>query len=563
MHKPHFQLTGNSPDSGDSHPTILAESKARGRCRMALVPGSGPHTSHHVNYMLQRRLGLAALFCALGSGLHLLNFLLTGAPPPAGQGQTFSVMITMAVLLSAVAILLWVKRFSLGWLRGLEVVEFGLLASLFGWLHWTLLTHATGKGEDHDLVRLAGAASALRWFALLVLYGTWIPNTWRRCAVMAACLAAIPLLLTLGLWVFDGQFRPYLKDVLGELLILVGIGTATAIFGSYKIGGLEEQAREAERLGQYRLKRLLGTGGMGDVYLAEHVLLRRPCAIKLIRPERVGDPGTLVRFEREVQAMATLTHWNTVEIYDYGHARCGTFYYVMEYLPGLSLEDLVERHGPLPPARVVHLLRQVCDALREAHAVGLIHRDIKPSNIIACERGRIHDVAKLLDFGLVKSVSPTTKQDLKLTKLGLVPGTPAYASPEQATGKEEIDQRSDIYSLGAVAYFLLTGKLPFERESPLEMLFAHARDQLVSPRQFQPDIPEDLEQVVLRSMEKHPAQRFPDAASLGAALGACACAGDWTEEHAALWWSQTPAAAPAATPPSTARSGVATVLVAQ
>jgi eukaryotic-like serine/threonine-protein kinase len=563
MQAPHSQMLNNDVQSGDSHPTILAEPKSRQRCRMALVPGSSPRTTQHVNLLLQQRLRLAALFCALASMLHLVDRLIGPGASAAGPEKALWISVSMAVLLGAMAALLWLRSYSLGGLRLLEVVEFGLLALLFGWLQWTGLRHYAGPDGDHTVVRLAGSAAALRWFALLVLYGMWIPNTWRRCAVMVACIAAVPFLLTAGLWFFDLQFRPYLKDVLSGLVILVALGSATATFGSYKIGELQQQAREAEQLGQYRLKKLLGTGGMGEVYLAEHVLLRRPCAIKLIRPERVGDPATLLRFEREVQAMATLTHWNTVEIYDYGHARCGTFYYVMEYLPGLSLEDLVERHGPLPPARVVHLLRQVCDALREAHAVGLVHRDIKPSNIIACERGRIYDVAKLLDFGLVKSVSPS-RQDARLTKLGLVPGTPAYASPEQAVGKDEIDQRSDIYSLGSVGYYLLTGKLPFDRESPLEMLFAHARDQVVPPRQLQPSIPEDLERVVLRCMEKSPVDRFSDAVVLGQALAACACAGEWTQEQASDWWSsRPPAASPTAAAASTARSGASTVLVPQ
>jgi serine/threonine-protein kinase len=168
---------------------------------------------------------------------------------------------------------------------------------------------------------------------------------------------------------------------------------------------------------------------MGAVYLAEHVLLRRPCAIKLIRPDQAGDPKTLLRFEREVRATATLTHPNTVEVFDYGHAEDGTFYYVMEYLPGMNLEDLVEQYGPLPPERAVYLLRQVCQALREAHGIGLIHRDLKPSNIIACERGQVYDVAKLLDFGLVKSFG-LGGDGVKLTQEGTFTGSPAFMSPE-------------------------------------------------------------------------------------------------------------------------------------
>src|SRR6185312_7224850 len=173
-------------------------------------------------------------------------------------------------------------------------------------------------------------------------------------------------------------------------------------FGARTMSRLRRQAAEARQFGQYRLRRRLGSGGMGEVYLAEHQLLKRPCAVKLIRPDAATDPRALARFESEVRLTATLSHPNTVEIYDYGRAEDGTYYYVMEYLPGLSLAEMVERYGPLPPARVVYLLRQVSGALREAHAAGLIHRDIKPSNIIAARRGGMDDVAKLLDFGLVR-----------------------------------------------------------------------------------------------------------------------------------------------------------------
>jgi serine/threonine-protein kinase len=271
---------------------------------------------------------------------------------------------------------------------------------------------------------------------------------------------------------------------------------------------------------------------MGEVYLAEHALLRRPCAVKLIRPERAGDPSTLRRFEREVQAMATLTHPNTVEVFDYGHADDGTFYYVMEYLPGLNLEELAGRHGPLPPGRVVHLLRQACGALREAHAVGLIHRDIKPGNLLVCKRGGRHDVIKLLDFGLVRAPG-LERGGPPLTQEGVIAGTPAYMSPEQAAGQAHLDGRSDIYSLGAVAYFLLTGRPPFVRPTAAQTLAAHLGEPVESPSRCRPEAPEDLSAVVLRCLEKDPARRFPDAESLERGLASCACAGQWSWEHAA------------------------------
>jgi serine/threonine-protein kinase len=300
------------------------------------------------------------------------------------------------------------------------------------------------------------------------------------------------------------------------------------------ISRLRREVAAARQLGQYRLLRRTGAGGMGEVYLAEHQLLKRPCAVKLIRPGCAADPRTQERFEREVRLTATLLHPNTVEIYDYGRSEDGTYYYVMEYLRGLGLADLVERHGPLPPARVVYLLRQVCGALREAHAAGLIHRDIKPSNIFAARRGGMEDMAKLLDFGLVRPAA--TDRAAHLSAEGQILGTPLFMSPEQATGSRALDERSDIYSLGAVAYFLLTGRPPFEGEGGVAVMIAHARDPVVPPSRVVPGIPEDLEFVVLRCLAKDPAGRFPHAESLERALGECDCARDWDLDRAARWW---------------------------
>jgi serine/threonine-protein kinase len=307
-----------------------------------------------------------------------------------------------------------------------------------------------------------------------------------------------------------------------------------ATYGAHRIELLRQEVLAARRLGQYQLKHRIGGGGMGEVYLAEHVLLRRPCAIKLIRPERAGNPRNLLRFEREVQATATLTHPNAIEILDYGHTQDGTFYYVMEYLSGLNLEQLVRRYGPLPPERAVHLLRQVSSALQEAHAIGLIHRDIKPGNVVVCQRGGRRDVTKLLDFGLVQ-VHGLEQGEQKLTQEGAIAGTPAYMSPEQAAGKSDLDCRSDIYSLGAVAYFLLTGQPPFVRQTAMQTLAAHIYE---SPTGLdrQADVPTDLKAVVLCCLQKDPARRFPDADRLDQALAQCDCADCWTRERADAWW---------------------------
>ena len=314
------------------------------------------------------------------------------------------------------------------------------------------------------------------------------------------------------------------------------VGCVGAITGAHLISTLRRQAFEAKQLGQYRLQEKIGSGGMGEVYLAEHRLLKRPCAIKVIRPGKAADPLALARFEREIQITAELSHPNTVEVYDHGRTEDGTFYYVMEFLPGLSLAQLVERHGPLPAARVVFLLKQVCSALREAHGVGLIHRDIKPENIFAAHRGGLHDVAKLLDFGLVKPGRDPSEQTL--TQEGAIAGTPSYMSPEQSRGASDPDVRSDIYSLGAVAYFLLTGQPPFERDTQMEVLIAHARDDVVPPSEIKSDLPPDLEQVVLRCLAKKRDERFQDAMSLEAALNDCRANGKWTQHEATRWWEE-------------------------
>src|SRR5262249_542476 len=243
---------------------------------------------------------------------------------------------------------------------------------------------------------------SLQWFFILTVYGTFIPNTWRRCAAVVAVLAASPLVLftVQGLWLHPLDpliFRISLLQI-GFFVVLAAV---IAVVACSRIEILRREAGEARKLGQYVLKEKLGEGGMGEVYLAQHVLLRRPRALKLIRPDRARDSNTLRQVEREVQASGGLTQPNTVQVYDYGHTDDGTFYYVMEFLPGLTLEALVNQAGPLPPARAIHFLRQICSALEEAHARGLIHRDIKPGNVMICERGGIPDVAKLLDFGLV------------------------------------------------------------------------------------------------------------------------------------------------------------------
>ncbi len=289
------------------------------------------------------------------------------------------------------------------------------------------------------------------WSLLIFAHAIFIPNSWRRAASVSVSIALMPLCVTVLTAVFDAQTRQLLlsdPSPLVDMALGLTATAAVAVVGVRTINHLRSEMFEAKQFGRYRLRERLGGGGMGEVYLAEHQLLRRPCAIKIIRPERAGDAKMMARFEREVQATAKLSHWNSVYIYDYGNTADGTLYYVMEYLPGLTLQELVAKAGPLEPSRIIYLLRQICSALHEAHGLGLIHRDVKPANIFVSERGGQFDVAKLLDFGLVKPIrgfggahglGPDLQDSLvqdptALTMEGGFAGSPLYMSPEQAGG---------------------------------------------------------------------------------------------------------------------------------
>ena len=304
------------------------------------------------------------------------------------------------------------------------------------------------------------------------------------------------------------------------------------------------KADEAKELGRYRLKEKIGSGGMGDVYLAEHRLMKRPCAIKVIRLEKAGDPRAIARFEREVKATSQLNHWNSISIFDYGRTSDGTFFYVMEYIRGLSLQQLVHRKGPLTPARTVFLLKQVCNALIEAHSVQLVHRDIKPANLMVAELGGAFDVVKLLDFGLAKPISAevASEGDSELTIAGSLTGSPLYMSPEQAIGDAPADQRSDIYGVGGVAFFMLTGRPTFESGATLKVLLAHIHERAVAPSTVRKKsqgtaISQSLDAIVLKCLEKSPSDRFQSARDLLDALNATPESNQWNDRLAEKWWT--------------------------
>ncbi len=525
---------GRQPGSFDNRRSPCA--------KIELVEGSAGGLTNQTQCLLRVRLRAAALVLFVGSSAFLLERLfnasrhLISKDPLLQSGERLVVLFHVfhVVMLGLTTAVLWGRchQFSMRQLRLAELAIFGWTGLFFLRVqHFTTLYYANEQGYVPNPVGM--------WFALIFTYAIFIPNTWRRAAVVIGVLAAAPVIWTIiDMVCFPAVAAcPNAFEHVRSLVLMMLLGFGSSVYGTHMIGTLRREAYEARQMGQYHLRHLIGAGGMGEVYLAEHQLLKRPCAIKVIRPGKADDPKVLARFEREVRATAGLSHWNTVEIFDYGRTEDGTFYYVMEYLPGFSLAELVERYGPLPAARVIYLLRQTCDALREAHAAGLIHRDIKPGNIFAAQRGGIYDVAKLLDFGLAKPL--ISSDSMQLTQDGAITGSPLYMSPEQALGEFEPDARGDIYSLGAVAYFLLTGRPPFEGDKPMKVLLAHAREDVVPPSRIQSEVPDDLERVVMRCLAKQPEDRFQNVAALGQSLADCEAAADWSREHAARWWYET------------------------
>lgn len=493
--------------------------------------------------LIRRRLRQLVLVFLAAYAAFLLRDVLT--PQRIGlhfQKVAFFVVVPVQLALAALTWSAWANTARR--LRALELVVLGVcwtaLSSIhFDWLcNWDDLSFYLNGDRAADGQILVANTWVLPWFALIAGYPVVVPNTVRRTIGLACVMAVLPFAVTAAAVVASPRLSWADSALMFvQFAIWCPLAVGLAVYGAHQAGLLRAQAFAAKRFGQYRLTHKLGGGGMGEVYLAEHVLLRRPSVVKVIRPDRDRDPALLARFAREVQTLATLTHWNTVEVFDYGHTADGTFYYVMEFLPGYDLDALVAAHGPLPPGRAVHLLRQVCAALREAHAAGLIHRDIKPGNVMACVRGGVPDVAKVLDFGLVQTAG-AREPDAKLTRQNAVLGSPAYMAAEQAAGKP-CDARSDLYSLGATAYFLLVGRAPFAG-TPMEVLAAHISAAPPCPRAANPAVPTDLATLVTRCMAKNPADRFARVEDLEAALAACECAGAWGAAHAEAWWAANP-----------------------
>jgi serine/threonine-protein kinase len=383
-------------------------------------------------------------------------------------------------------------------------------------------------------------AGRLSWICVLVLlFPMIVPNTPRKtltASLLAASMDPVGLLVAhwrgLEVPALAVLFLNYLPNYVCAFL---------AVIPSKIMTRLGRQVQRARELGSYRLVELIGRGGMGEVWRATHRMLARPAAIKLVKPEILtpGQDGArlvLQRFRREAEAASFLQSPHTIRLYDFGETRAGTFYFVMELLDGLDLETLIRRFGALPPERVAYILRQACHSLGEAHERGLIHRDVKPANIYLCRLGREYDFVKVLDFGLVKwdqeqSMLETAKGTSELTT-----GTPAYMAPEMANG-DPVDRRADLYALGCVAYWLLTGHMVFEADSALKMLIQHIQAEPVPPgRRTGRPVPAALERVVMRLLEKDPDRRPATADEIVAELDRIDLDGAWNQERAREWW---------------------------
>jgi serine/threonine-protein kinase len=377
----------------------------------------------------------------------------------------------------------------------------------------------------------------------IVFFPILAPNTPVK-TLLASIAAASTGFLTVFLSTAAGATSP---DV-PVLVFVLYFGFSTyicagiAFFVSRTIYKFGHRLKKAREVGSYQLVKPLGEGGMGEVWLAKHRMLARPAAVKLIRSEALGpDKAACMtvcrRFEREARATATLGSQHTITLYDFGITQEGAFYYVMELLKGLNLDALVRRFGPIAPERAVDLLRQACHSLVEAHDRGMIHRDIKPANIYACHLGPDYDFVKVLDFGLVKSIGKVEVGAAELTAEGIATGTPAFMAPEMALGKQDLDGRVDIYCLGCVGYWLLTGQPVFESDTPMAMVVAHVQEKPVPPSQrTEREIPESVERVILKCLEKDPADRPQTADELSALLADCAFDESWTQKRAAEWW---------------------------
>ncbi len=495
----------------------------------ACVPAQPPPTSgEEARAFLQERLAFLGLaYGLIGIAFYVVSNLLASTLPQHSWVNSASrlVMIANGTYLAQWLVCRKGQR-SADLLRVIDAVSAAMAAACSAFL-----VFSSFPGE---IAGLSYARSLLMFTFGVLMRAVVVPSSARRTFALGLITSSFPV-ATAYVW-FTSQGPQSVPPALTTFFTADWCLGAVVIstLASRVIFGLRQEVRQARQLGQYTLLEKIGEGGMGAVYRASHAMLRRPTAVKLLRPENTGSQR-LERFEREVQLTSSLTHPNTVGVFDYGRTPEGVFYYAMEYLDGLNLEDLVRLDGPQPPGRVIHVLRQVAGSLTEAHGIGLIHRDIKPANVIlVAERGGAPDVAKVVDFGLVKDLH----QDVHLTNEAALVGTPHYLSPEAIRAPLDVDARSDLYSLGCVAYYLLTGHTPFEGKTVIEVAGHHLSSRPLPLRErLGRPVPETLSDLVLSCLEKNPESRPRSARDFIASLDACRDVPAWTDDEARSWWS--------------------------
>jgi serine/threonine-protein kinase len=440
--------------------------------------------------------------------------------------------------LQALTRLSYVMVFLLGLHQSLESLHF------FQWpASWPESFELLPEGEQRSLV------DGVPWTCLLlVLFPPFVPGSPRRHFLLVLALA-LPLLVLSAGWAALGErsfWEVLSPEAFANLLICVVLSPFMSVAIHRIETALRTERRRSRELGSYELVRELGSGGMGEVWLARHRMLARPAALKLVQSQRLSGRGehsadVLRRFEREARATAQLRSANTVELYDFGRTEAGDFYYVMELLDGMDLDALVRRHGAQPPGRVLSILRQTCLSLAEAHDHGLIHRDIKPANVFLCRQGAEVDVVKVLDFGLVTHVEQSESEGHSaLTGDNQVLGTPAFMAPEMVVTPDEVDHRADLYALGCVGYWLLAGERLFPEKTPVTQLFAHVHEDLPAPLfpGLDPPVPRELESLLVRVLAKDPAERPCSARELLQALEQIDAGDDWSDGESERWWKE-------------------------
>jgi eukaryotic-like serine/threonine-protein kinase len=524
-----------------SGPAAASNAARRPAAEWSTVPGDPEATRQ----LLSRRVGyFAKVFFLLSAAFYVRSALAIALVEHAWPPLTAAPFVLHLAALGVHAASWWLCRSGKRGTTQLRALDaFGLLGAmaLYG-----ALTIAEASSFEHAVaVQSAGAEVflvALIMVGITLTHATIVPLDvrWMLGLSTATCVVGVAsayLVSVVGLpaeLLADKPWLPLNQAIFVSVWALLAV-TVSSIAARI-VHGLQQRVRDANEIGQYVLEERIGEGGMGVVYLARHALLRRPTAVKLLPSDRAGERAVR-RFEREVRLTSGLTHPNTIAIFDFGRTPDGVFYYAMEYLDGITLEDLVALTGPQPAARVIQILRQACGSLGEAHHCGLIHRDIKPANLMLCVRGGVPDQVKVLDFGLVKEYSAEVEAGLSLD--GALLGTPAYIAPESIVDPERVDGRADLYGLGAIGYFLLVGEPVFESHSLLEACVQHVHSAPVPPSErTAAPIPPALEALIMRCLAKDPAARPASALDLGHSLEALGALAGWSRADADLWWQQ-------------------------